>query len=47
MSDRVATVVDDEFSGPAGLGHSPSRVTINFDNGDRLEDVVYRVKGCK
>ena len=47
LADRVSTGVDSEFANVSGSGHSPSRVTILFDNGDRLEQVVEIASGTK
>jgi 2-methylcitrate dehydratase PrpD len=47
LSDRVTAAVDDEFANVSVSGLSPSRVTIIFDNGDRLEHVVRIASGSK
>jgi len=47
MADLVEASVDDEFAGVTGSGYSPSRVTIVFEDGDRLEDTVYHASGSK
>jgi 2-methylcitrate dehydratase PrpD len=47
LADRVETVVDDEFEGLTGSGYSPNRVTIVFENGDKLEQAVYHASGSK
>ena len=45
MAERVEAVVDDEFAGVTGSGYSPSRVTIVFEDGGRLEEVVTHASG--
>jgi 2-methylcitrate dehydratase PrpD len=47
LSERVTARVDDEFTGGNGIGYSPSRVTITFTNGDRLEETVIHPSGSK
>jgi len=47
LSERVEVVVDDEFTKFTGSGFSPNRVTIVFENGDKLEHVVYHASGSK
>jgi 2-methylcitrate dehydratase PrpD len=47
LSDRITARVDEEFSGGNGIGYSPSRVTITFTNGDRLEKTVIHPSGSK
>ena len=45
MAERVEAVVDDEFAGVTGSGYSPSRVTIVFEDGNQLEEVVTHARG--
>ena len=47
MSDCVSAAVDDEFANVSVSGLSPSRITIVFKNGDRLEHVVRIANGSK
>jgi 2-methylcitrate dehydratase PrpD len=47
LSERVTGIADDEFSGGNGIGYSPSRVTITFKNGNRLEETVIHPSGSK
>lgn len=47
LSECVTAGVDDEFTGGNGIGYSPSRVTIAFTNGDRLEKTVIHPSGSK
>ncbi len=47
MAELVETVIDDEFADVTGSGFSPSRVTITFDDGVRLEDKVIHASGSK
>jgi len=47
LSHCVIAAVDDEFANVSVSGLSPSRVTIIFDNGDRLEHVVRIASGSK
>jgi 2-methylcitrate dehydratase PrpD len=47
MSTCVTAAVDDEFANVSASGFSPSRITINFKNGDRLEHVVRIASGSK
>jgi len=47
LSDRVTTAVDDEFDNVSVSGVSPSRVTIFFEGGERLEHVVRIASGSR
>jgi len=47
MSDCVSAAVDPEFANVSVSGLSPSRMTIIFKNGDRLEHVVKIASGSK
>jgi 2-methylcitrate dehydratase PrpD len=47
LSERVSAVVDDSFDDVSVSGHSPSRVTITFENGDVLEETVYHASGSR
>ena len=47
LSRCVTAGVDDEFANVSVSGISPSRVTVIFDNGDRLEHVVQIASGAK
>ena len=40
-------MVDEEFMKLSGSGFSPNRVTIVFENGDKLEHAVYHASGSK
>ena len=43
----MTAVVDDEFAEMSVSGLSPSRITITFNDGDRLEHVVRIARGSK
>ena len=45
LSDRVSAAIDDEFADTTATGHSPARVVITFDGGERLEEVVHHASG--
>jgi 2-methylcitrate dehydratase PrpD len=47
MSECVSAAVDPEFANVSVSGLSPSRMTIIFKNGDRLEHVVHIASGSK
>ena len=47
MAESVEAVVDDEFAGITGSGYSPARVTIIFEDGEKLEEVVTHASGSK
>ena len=47
MAESVEAVVDDEFAGVTGSGYSPARVTIVFEDGEKLEEVVTHASGSK
>lgn len=47
LSECVSAFVDESFEDVSVTGHSPSRVTINFDDGEVLEKVVYHASGSK
>jgi 2-methylcitrate dehydratase PrpD len=47
LSERVEAEVDDEFTELSGSGYSPNRVTIVFENGEKLTHAVYHASGSK
>ncbi len=47
LSPCVTAAVDDEFADVSVSGLSPSRLTITFNDGDRLEHVVWIARGSK
>ena len=47
LSHCVTAAVDDEFANVSVSGLSPSRVTIIFEGGERLEHVVHIASGSK
>lgn len=47
LSDRVTAVTDTAFEDSTASGYSPSRVTVTFEDGERLEHIVYHPSGSK
>lgn len=47
LAESVEAVVDDQFAGVTGSGYSPARVTIVFEDGEKLEEVVTHASGSK
>ena len=47
LAESVEAVVDDQFAGVTGSGYSPARVTIAFEDGEKLEEVVTHASGSK
>ena len=47
LADCVSAYVDDEFPDTSASGHSPGRLTLYFEDGDKLEEVVYHASGSK